>query len=95
MIRCCLFASVLVAGCGVFRTEAVVTSDTSWSGSFDGRTVEGTGNRVVDLPGGGASSSTKCAVVQKQTRQGFLTVRIGSDEKTTTAEFGVVSVCGS
>lgn len=82
--------AVTSTGCGLFQDEAHVTSDTSWSGSFNGRTVEGRGNQTVDLGGG---DSPKCAVVQKQTTNGFLTVKIGSDEKTTTASFGVVSVC--
>lgn len=79
------------AGCFLFQTEADVESDTSWSGSFDGRTVDGSGNQTVKMGGGG---STKCAVVQKQTRNGYLRVSIsGGEEKETTAAFGVVSVC--
>lgn len=79
------------ASCGLFQTDAHVTSDTSWSGSFDGRTVDGRGNQTVKLGGG---SGTKCASVQKSTVQGFLTVKIdGGEEKTTTAAFGVVTVC--
>lgn len=86
-----LLAMTLSAGCSLFKITADVSSSTSWSGSFNGRTVEGTGDMSVDM---GARGSAKCAVVQKQTRQGFLTVSIdGGESKTTTAEFGVVSVC--
>lgn len=87
-----LLVSLLVAGCGVFRTDAHVTSDTSWSGSFDGRTIDGKGNQIISLGNGGGP---KCASVQKQTTGGFLKVKIDSgEEKTTTAAYGVVTVCG-
>jgi hypothetical protein len=81
---------LVCTGCNLFQDEAHVTSDTSWSGDFNGRTVDGSGNRTVDLGGG---DNPKCAVVQKKTANGFLTLKIGSDEKTTTAAFGVVSAC--
>lgn len=85
----------LSSGCGAFDVNAHVASDTSWSGSFDGRTVDGNGNQTVQMGSANdRSGPSKCAVVQKQTRTGFLTVKIdGGEEKTTTAEFGVVSVC--
>lgn len=87
-----LVVASLFTGCALFRTDAHVVSDTSWSGSFDGTTVDGKGNQIISL---GYGSGPKCASVQKQTRGGFLTVHIDSgDEKTTTAEFGVVTVCG-
>ena len=83
--------AILSSACGLFQTDAHITSDTRWSGSFDGRTVDGNGNQTVKLGGG---SGTKCASVQKQTTSGFLTVRIdGGEEKTTTAAFGVVTAC--
>lgn len=79
--------------CSVFKVTADVSSSTSWSGSFNGRTVSGTGDMKVDM---GIAGSAKCAVVQKETRNGFLTVSIsGGESKTTTAEFGVVSVCSN
>jgi hypothetical protein len=97
MIRLCLIASCLLfTSCSwLNNVNAEVTSDTSWSGNFDGRTVDGTGNQTVKMDRGSNSSGSVCAVVQKDTRSGFLTVKIGGEEKTTTAEFGVVSVCGS
>ena len=82
---------VLSTGCDFFKTIADVGSDTSWSGVFDGRSVDGTGDMKVDM---GARGGMKCAVVQKKTREGFLTVSIsGGESKTTTANFGSVSVC--
>ena len=82
---------MLTCGCSSFKSEAQVESDTSWSGSFNGRTVSGSGNQKVDLGGG---TGPKCAVVQKQTRQGFLEgLHYRGDSKTTTAEFGVAYVC--
>lgn len=78
-------------GCSVVKIKADVSSSTSWSGSFDGRTVDGTGSLTVDM---GTRGRTKCAVVQKRTREGFLTVSVdGGDSQTTTAEFGVVTSC--
>lgn len=88
-----LLMALALPGCSVFKVKADVSSSTSWSGSFNGRTVSGTGNMSVDM---GARGSVKCAVVQKDTREGFLTVSIdGGESKTTTAEFGVVSVCSN
>lgn len=85
------FVIVSSLGCSVFKIKADVSSSTSWSGSFNGRTVDGTGSMSIDM---GIRGSVKCATVQKQTREGFLTVSVdGGDEKTTTAEFGVVTSC--
>ncbi len=84
-------AALSLAGCSAFNTDAHVISDTTWSGSFEGRTVDGTGNQTVSLGGG---TRPKCASVQKRTERGTLTLKIdGGDEKTTTAAFGVVSGC--
>lgn len=87
-----LLVALALPGCDLFRDYATVKSDTTWSGSFNGRTVDGSNDQKIEL---GTGSGPKCAVVQKKTRAGFLTVRIDSTERTTTAEFGVVSVCGS
>lgn len=86
-----IVAAFVTGSCSVFRLEANVDSNTSWSGDFNGRTVDGTGSQTVSL---GSGTGPKCAVVQKQTTTGYLTVEIGSDKKTTTAAYGVVSVCG-
>lgn len=84
------FVIVVSPGCSLFKIEAHVESDTSWSGAFDNRTVSGRGDMKVDM----GARATKCAVVQKQTREGYLTVSItGGDTATTFADFGVVSVC--
>lgn len=88
-----------VAGCSV-EYKAEVQSTTSWSGAFGGRTVDGSGNDVVNL----GHDSPVCCVVQKQTQNGNLRVRVvtegggifgpgDSDWVETTASYGVVSVC--
>jgi hypothetical protein len=91
---------VIASGCGV-DYKAEVQSDTSWSGAFGNRTVDGRGNKTVDLP----DEHPQCCVVQKQTEQGYLRVRVkaeggmwlfgpdDSDWAETRAEYGVVSVC--
>lgn len=79
-------------GCSLMKTDAHVFSDTAWSGSFDGRTVDGTGDQTIALGGG---TGSKCASVQKQTREGYLRVKIdGGEELSTAAAYGVVTVCG-
>ncbi|GJQ22187.1 MAG: hypothetical protein HBSIN02_25420 [Bacteroidia bacterium] len=90
--------AVVFVGCSD-DWKAKVESDTSWSGSFSGRTVDGTGNQTVDLD----DDEVVCCVVQKQTERGRLKVSIvneGSnpfasdgESKETTAAYGVVSVC--
>ncbi len=83
-------------GCTDYKAK--ITSDTSWSGSFGGSTVDGSGNQTIDLP----DDEIVCIVVQKETEQGTLSAEIidegflsfgGSEKKTTTAKYGVVSVC--
>lgn len=78
--------------------KAKVESDTSWSGSFNGRTVDGRGNQTVDL----GTDEIVCATVQKATRTGRLKVTIEDEgtlsfyegeSKETTAEYGVVTAC--
>ena len=59
-----------VFGCGGITAE--VESNTSWSGAFGNRTVDGSGDAVVELMG----SRPQCAVVQKETEFGFLRLRI-------------------
>lgn len=78
---------------------ARVESDTSWSGSFSGRTVSGSGSQGVDL----ADEKGGCCAVQKQTDRGRLKVSVVDDgnawfkwsgeSKETTAPFGVVTAC--
>jgi hypothetical protein len=89
LLGCALI--LLVTGCGsIFDTNAEVESNTTWSGSFNGRTVDGSGNQTILL---GKGSGAYCATVQKQTRSGFLTVTVSGHSNTTTADFGVVTVC--
>lgn len=87
-----------LAGCHA-DIYAEVQSNTSWSGAFGDRTVDGTGNAKVDLP----DEPPQCVVVQKETTQGTLRVRVvasggvispgGSGWVETTAAYGVVSAC--
>ena len=90
---------LLFCGCGV-DYKAEVQSNTKWSGAFGNRTVDGSGNRTIDLP----DDHPQCCVVQKQTEDGYLKVRVvgeggwilgpgDSDWVETTADYGVVSVC--
>jgi len=100
MKRFCLLIiiilGVLVVGCSDWKAK--ISSNTSWSGSFGGTTIDGSGDRTIDLP----NDEIVCIVVQKRTRKGTLSAEIvnesflglgGSGKKTTTAEYGVVSVC--
>jgi hypothetical protein len=87
-------AACLTAGCaGSGDIEAHVKSDTSWSGNFDGRSIDGSGSQDINM---GSASQVRCVVVQKNTDVGTLSVKVdqGDPEKTTTAAFGVVSACG-
>jgi len=68
---------------------AEVSSNTEWSGSFDGRTVSGSGNQSIEL----GNDKIICVVVQKQTNSGYLQVELDGNKKRTTAAYGVVSVC--
>ena len=89
----------LFVGCGEY--EANIRSDTEWSGAFsiDGAitTIDGRGNDRIPM----GKESSACCTVQKQTEFGNLRVKIentgwlGSDgdEGSTSAEYGVVSVC--
>lgn len=88
-----------VAACS-HEYKAKVESDTSWSGSFSNRTVDGSGDRTVDLDD---DDGTVCVVVQKNTRIGTLSVAVidegntwfkkQGNRVTTTADFGVVTAC--
>lgn len=90
---------IIFSGCAV-NYKAEVQSNTSWSGSFSNRTVDGSGNRTVDLP----DDPPVCCVVQKETESGYLRVRViakgggilgPSDGEwvETTAAYGVVTAC--
>lgn len=88
-----------LCGCSVdYRAE--VESNTSWSGAFGNRSVDGSGNQTIDLP----DEHPQCCVVQKDTESGYLKVRVvaesnsifgpsNSDWTETTAAYGVVSAC--
>ena len=71
--------------------KIAVESNTSWSGSFANRTVDGSGDKIVDIP----DDPPQCAVVQKQTASGYLRVRVlpHGDWVETTAAYGLVTTC--
>ena len=91
---------LILVGCS-FDYKCAVQSNTEWSGSFGNRTVDGSGNQIVDLP----DEEIQCVVVQKETREGILSIKLikeghgifNSDDEnptvTTTAEYGIVSDC--
>lgn len=90
---------VALIACGCKKTNKIFTSDnrvaqvtsnTSWSGYFHNRSVDGNGNATVDMPDDG----TACAVVQKNTEGGTLTLTLtGRTAVTTTAKYGIVDDC--
>jgi len=94
-----LSVMLLIAGC-TSDYKVKIESNTSWSGSFGGTTIDGSNNQTIDIP----DEDIVCVVVQKQTQNGFLTVKMVDegnnifapedvDQKTTTAAYGVVTVC--
>ncbi|HUV29525.1 MAG TPA: hypothetical protein VMY05_00340 [Acidobacteriota bacterium] len=99
LLLCCL-CLILLAGCGIdYKCE--VTSNTSWSGIFADRTVDGEGDQTVDIP----DDPPECVVVQKETEKGYLRIKLiaeggwflnSADDRpsvTTTAKYGIVSDC--
>lgn len=97
-----ILIALIFAGCAEKDESphwvAEVTSTTSWSGAFGNRSVDGRGNDTVDL----GEDEIVCCVVQKITEGGSLRVAIRnttnnriSEEATTTAAYGVVSVCSN
>jgi hypothetical protein len=99
LLTVAIMVVVFSAGCSV-EYKAEVESDTSWSGAFGNRSVDGRGNDRISL----GKDHPVCCVVQKETASGFLKVRVkaeggglfgpgDSDWVETTAQYGVVSVC--
>jgi hypothetical protein len=94
----CTFLVLSAVGCAT-DWKAKVESTTSWSGSFSGRTVSGSGNQTVDID----DDEIECCTVQKGTDGGFLKVSIvneggnflvgDGESKETSAPYGVVTVC--
>ncbi len=95
-----LLGLLAFAGCSK-DIKCEVRSDTSWSGAFGDRTVDGAGSTTVDLP----DDSPQCCVVQKETESGYLEIQVISEGSgflnpttegnavRTTAAYGVVSAC--
>jgi hypothetical protein len=90
-----LFALMLI-GCDDPKETgpwiAHVESNTSWSGYFGNASVDGVGNKTITM----GDSDVECCAVQKLTPQGSLSVWIeGGESGSTTAAYGMVTVCGS
>lgn len=92
-----LLLALAAPACSLLEDVVEVQSDTAWRGTFNGRTVEGTGSQSVSM---GSSTEYKCATVRKLTAAGTLTVSVRyqdltgpSTGETTTAPFGAASVC--
>ena len=84
-----LLSAFVAGGCAI---DAEVSSNTRWSGSFDGDDHVGQGSQVVSM---GRGLSSRCATVQKLTEEGFVTVSVnGENRQTTTVPFGSVTSCG-
>ena len=88
--------ALLMAALGC-SNKIEVTSDTAWQGTIydgaDARPVEGSGNRTFD--------DVDCGRFQKRTEDGYLKVKAvrggvfsQDEEDVTTAEYGVVTLCG-
>jgi len=93
-------AIIMFSGCSKdYKCE--VRSNTDWSGAFGDRTVDGSGNRTIDMPG----DPPQCVAVQKQTEEGYLEVQMVEEASgplnsendyspvRTTAAYGVVTAC--
>jgi hypothetical protein len=88
-------SSVFLIGCSDYKAE--VESDTCWSGWFGDRTVDGSGNMVIDLD----DDEQQCCTIYKQTAYGRLSIRIinesifycDGEDAETWAAFGGVEAC--
>ena len=85
-----------IPGMSTATFNVVIQSDTSWSGSIGGgtssRTIQGDGSETWEITG-----TMAVAVIQKQTSDGYLTVKITRNgnvvaQQSTTADYGVVTV---
>jgi hypothetical protein len=73
-----------------------IESNTTWSGFIDGRSIDGKGNRDLEVTWYGQS----CYTLQKQTESGFLKIGLHDNkdnlvagENVTSARFGLVQIC--
>jgi len=68
-----LLAVSLLSACDAYRDYTVeIESNTSWSGSFAGESMSGSGNRTIDI----GDDGYLCCVVQKNSVGGRLRMRI-------------------
>lgn len=83
-----------------------IESNTSWAVVYHGKTVEGFGNRFIDLPSKGDGYDLPvCALIKKKSIRGYVKARIAADEGVsilgsydgewfeTYASFGEMRVC--
>lgn len=101
MVRCVIVALCVTSAACSHDYKAKVESDTSWSGAFSTRTVQGSGNQIVDIDND--DDGVVCVAVQKQTRLGSLAVQVVDEGNTwfkkngprvvTNADFGVATAC--
>lgn len=99
MRRSLLLMFVALTACTVDYT-AEIQSNTSWTGVFINRTVDGSGNRIVDIPD---DFEPPCVAVQKDTEEGYVRARVTTsggflgpgdgDWVETTAQYGAVTAC--
>ncbi len=93
-----LVVGALVTGCSDYKAQ--VESNTTWSGVFAGKSIDGAGNSTIDVPDDGEL----CIVIQKNTRGGFVQVRIidvtesssyEDDWERTEEVYGTIEICGT
>lgn len=85
-----VFLAFLLIGCA--SDELHINSNTSWSCAINNTTVDGTGDRVIEVD----RDKHPCYVCQKQTEEGYLELTCGNcEEGRTTAAYGLVSGCFS
>jgi hypothetical protein len=65
-----VFALGVMTGCSDYKVE--LKSNTSWSGVFGGKTINGSGNLIIDLPDEGR----QCITIQKNTVDGWVRARV-------------------
>jgi len=72
LLTLCVLGVILLAAACDKDYKAEVQSDTSWSGSFGGKSLDGRNDQVIDIPDDGY----QCCIVQKNTEDGYLRLRV-------------------